>query len=461
MTGTKTEHTKLTLGSFASFSAAMLAIDSISVGYGVVDMIFVSAFGAVMVAGIGIGDFLTALYLAFFAGSVDVFASRLARRVGAGGGYTWLAPLFRGFLLIVLPWTLVGLLLAAVTPALLEAVGSDSALIGIASGYVLVRMIGVPFTLVLAASSAALRIFNRRGLSVMLVSIGFVLNIGANALFISSPLASLFPTPVAAVAMATLLVQVVTGGAAIVILIHFVRRHGAREEPNSVEDAHGRGLARDMLKTSVGIGLRQLNDYAASVVPFVLISRLDIATVAAAAVATRIWTIYCRVPQACLTAAGVYIGYARGVGLRSATALTRVTTAYVALPSIGAAVVFAITAPLLARLLGGEEVGISQVWMLTLCFLVAVPAYVLENLAGEILTVEQQGKWLSVSSSVITYTITIPIAIVGVLVLQSAAIAILSAAIASVLLAVVYLRRCRQLGYRIRVLSTEEVSDTP
>ncbi|WP_426625402.1 MATE family efflux transporter [Leifsonia sp. McL0607] len=439
----------------------MLAIDSISVGYGVVDMIFVSAFGVAMVAGVGLGDLLTALYLAFFAGSVDVFASRLARRVGAGEGYVWLAPLFRGFLLVAVPWTLIGLLLAVLTPALLEMVGSDPAVVGVASGYVLVRMIGIPFTLTLAAASAALRIFNKRGMSVMLVGIGFVLNIGVDALFLYSPLASFFFTPVAAVASATLVVQVLTGAAGVVLLIRFVRRHGTAERRKPAEGVRGLGLARDMLKTSVGIGLRQLNDYAASVVPFVLISRLDIATIAAATVATRIWTIYCRVPQACLAAAGVYLGYARGASQRIATALMRVTISYVALPSIGAAVLFAVASPLLAQFLGGGDVDIPLTWMLTLCFLIAVPAYVLENLAGEVLTVEQQGKWLSVSSSIVTYAITIPIAIVGVLVLQSAVVAILSAFVASVLLAAVYLRRCRQLGYRVRALPVEEMAATP
>ena len=156
-----------------------------------------------------------------------------------------------------------------------------------------------------------------------------------------------------------------------------------------------------------------MNNYAAAVVPFMLISRLDVATVAAAAVATRIWTLYCRVPQATLSAVGVFVGYSRGRSQRDAHAVVQRSRKYVMWPSFIAAAGVAATVPVFAKVFGGDEVDVGLVWGLTAAYLIAVPAYVVENLCGEILTVEQRAAWLSLPSTVVTYLVTIPMAIVG------------------------------------------------
>ncbi len=426
----------------------MFAVDLLSAGNGAIDLAFVAPFGALMVAGIGLGDLVTALFMAFFAGIIDVFAVKLARAEGRSNASRLLPTLFAALLIVAAVWTATGMVVTRVVPLIFDVVGSEPAVAAIATDYLTVRMVGIPFTLALAAVSVTLRIVGRQRASIVLIVTVFVLNAAFNAALVYGPLNVLAANPVMAVAIATVIAQVLTAACGVFVLA----RHFSRDREESVgEDAQPRiiPLTREMFVTSLGVGLRQMNNYAAAVVPFMLISRLDVATVAAAAVATRIWTLYCRVPQATLSAVGVFVGYSRGRSQQDAHAVVQRSRKYVVWPSFIAAAGVAAAVPVLAKVLGGDEVDVGLVWILTAAYLIAVPAYVVENLCGEILTVEQRSSWLSLPSTVVTYLITIPIAILGILVWQSAMVAVASAAVASLLLALKYSMRTRQLGYRI------------
>lgn len=441
-------HTVLSPRTFASLAGTMFAVDLLSAGNGAIDLAFVAPFGALMVAGIGLGDLVTALFMAFFAGIIDVFAVKLARAEGRNDASRLLPKLFAALLIVAAVWTAAGMVVTRVVPLIFAVVGSEPAVAAIATDYLTVRMMGIPFTLALAAVSVTLRIVGRQRASIVLIATVFVLNAAFNAALVYGPLNVLAANPVIAVAIATVIAQVFTAACGVVVLArHFSRGHGesgaAADQPRIIL------LTREMFVTSLGVGLRQMNNYAAAVVPFMLISRLDVATVAAAAVATRIWTLYCRVPQATLSAVGVFVGYSRGRSQPDAHAVVQRSGKYVVWPSFIAAAGVAAAVPVFARVFGGDEIDVGLVWMLTAAYLLAVPAYVVENLCGEILTVEQRASWLSLPSTVVTYLVTIPIAIIGILMWESAMVAVASAAVASLLLALRYSMRTRQLGYRI------------
>ncbi|WP_231745601.1 MATE family efflux transporter [Arthrobacter sp. EpRS71] len=441
-------HTVLSPKTFVSLAGTMFAVDLLNAGNGAIDLAFVAPFGALMVAGIGLGDLVTALFMAFFAGIIDVFAVKLARAEGRNEASRLLPKLFAALLIVAAVWTAAGMAVTRVVPLIFDAVGSEPAVAAIAADYLTVRMMGIPFTLALAAVSVTLRIVGRQRASIVLIVTVFVLNAAFNAALVYGPLKVLAANPVMAVAIATVIAQVLTAACGVIVLArHFSRGRGVKAAEN--DQPRIIPLTREMFVTSLGVGLRQMNNYAAAVVPFMLISRLDVATVAAAAVATRIWTLYCRVPQATLSAVGVFVGYSRGRSQQDAQAVVQRSRGYVVWPSFIAAAATAAAVPIFAKVFGGDEVDVGLVWILTAAYLIAVPAYVVENLCGEILTVEQRASWLSLPSTVVTYLITIPIAIVGILVWESAMVAVASAAVASLLLALRYSMRTRQLGYRI------------
>jgi MATE family multidrug resistance protein len=441
-------HTVLGPRTFLSFAGTMFAIDVISVGYGAVDLAFIAPFGIVMVAAVGLGDLVTLLYMAFFAGVVDVYAARLARAEGRSSTWRDFPRLIGALFAITGLWTVVGIAAATLTPLLFEVVGSDRSVADVAAGYVAVRMVGVPFTLTLAAISVTLRILGRKRASIWMIVIGFFLNALFNAALIYGPVSSWTENPVMSVAAATVVAQILTAGGGGIVLSWHLRRRRSESVEAAEHDTGFIALTGSMLRTSLGVGLRQMNNYAAAVVPFMLISRLDVGTIAAAAVATKVWTLYCRVPQAALSTAGVFIAYARGRSERAAHAVANRGFRYVIWPSLAAAMGVAASVPLLARLFGGDDTDMALVWILSGAYLVAAPAYVVENFSGEVLTLEQRAAWLSVPSTVVTYAITIPLAALGVLLWHSAVVAVLSAAVASLMLSFVYWRRTCELGYR-------------
>jgi Na+-driven multidrug efflux pump len=350
--------------------------------------------------------------------------------------------------LVATAWTVVGLAVTAAAPFLLGVVGTEPAVAAQATRYVTVRMAGLAVTLVSAALVVALRVVGEKRRSLWLAAVGLGLNALLDAAILYSPARVLVDSPVLAVAITSVATQVVI--TAVGLRLIWRRLSAASAAPGPPRAGVSQlSVARSLLVLGSGVGLRQMNDYAASVVPFILVSRLDAPTIAAATVATKIWTLYCRVPQAIIGTAGVFIGYARGRTPGEARAVARRVVAYVVGPSLIAAVACALAVPALRALLGGNQVSLSVVWVLSGAYLVAVPAYLIEQFCSEILTVEQRAAWLSVPSTMVTYLVAIPMAAVGVLVWRSALIAVLSAAVASALLGAFFFRRTRQLGYRL------------
>src|SRR4029453_10463342 len=124
---------------FVSLAGTMFAVDLLSAGNGAIDLAFVAPFGALMVAGIGLGDLVTALFMAFFAGIIDVFAVKLARAEGRNDASSLLPKLFAALLLVAAVWTAAGMLVSRVVPLIFDLVGSEPAVAAIATDYLTVR----------------------------------------------------------------------------------------------------------------------------------------------------------------------------------------------------------------------------------------------------------------------------------------------------------------------------------
>ncbi|MDO4252966.1 MAG: MATE family efflux transporter [Rothia sp. (in: high G+C Gram-positive bacteria)] len=441
------DHTRYTPYNFITFASTMFTIEVISVGYGAVDLAFISSFGSLQIAAVGLGDLITALYIAFFAGIVDAYATRLSRAEGSSSTRNHFTVLFSALCIFSILSGIFGCILSRYTPLFLVIFESNPGVANIASDYISVRMLGLPFTIILAAISVALRIIGKKNISVSIIFIGFFLNAGFNAIFLYVINIPKFDNPVVAISLATIVVQLINciiGG--IILAMSMQPRNDtikSQIRPSFIS------VAKPMYAQGLGVGLRQMNDYAASVVPFILISRLDISVIAASAVAVKIWTIYCRVPQSLLSSAGIFIGYARGKNQQEAHKVAKKSFRIIFWPSIAVALITFILIPFFTLVLGGNNVDNKVVFLLYGAYLIGVPAYIIENFCSEILVVERRAAWLSLPSTVVTYTLTIPLAAIGVIIFNSAFIAILTSALASIILSIVYLRKIHSVGYSI------------
>jgi Na+-driven multidrug efflux pump len=430
------KHTEFTTRNYASLSVLMLVVGLVVVGFGAVDLAMVAGKGVEHVAAVGTGDVIVTAIMAFFAGGVDVFGSRLAIAEGEGSTARRLPVLVLALVLLLVVWQILGaLLVQAVDPAL-RAVGQKHDIVPLIGDYVSVRTYGVVAAMVYAASSEALKICGMKNLSLVTVCIGFVANAALDWVFLYTGLQRLFSSPETAVATATVGAQVAMGLYAGITFFRAIRARSEHfERPSRV--AVGSEFV-SMLRTASGVGARHLNDYAGAVVPMLFIGTLGVPSLAAASVATKIYTLFCRVPQACIYGSYVFYGYAVGGRAVDPRTLMRRLFTLEAVPTGVATVLFIATAPWLVRLFGGAQIDASLAELLLLAFLVGMPVYLVEKTFGEMLTVHQRGALLAVGSTVTTYAVAIPVAAVAVFLLKSSFLALLSGSIASAVLGAVF-----------------------
>ncbi|KAF0646841.1 hypothetical protein K701_26450 [Streptomyces fradiae ATCC 10745 = DSM 40063] len=436
------EHTELTRRNFSNFAVVILLASSVGVGFGAIDLVMIAPLGVTYVAAVGLADLIVMGLTAYCTGLVHVFSSRLGIAEGERSLADRLPALVGAFAVCALVLQALAMSLALGVEWFLERAGQAPELIPLAVDYIEVRLFGMIVALVWASASEALRVCNMKNLSLKILVYGFVGNALLDYVFLHTDAAAAFSSPAQAVAVATVLVY---SGMAVYGAFVFVRRIRQRERHIAQADRHAVLTEfRSMVWTSQGVGVRHLNDYMAAVIPFMFIGTLGPQVLAASAVGVKVYTIFCRVPQACVTGTSVFYSYQIGKGatpyeLRSHG---KRLLAYTAVPTaIGTVVVLALS-PWLVRLFGGSgELDVRQGVVMLFAFMVTMPLYVLEATYTAILTVHQRGALLSTVTTVATYGLMIPLAWISVFVMESAFWAIALGSIASSAVIVLVLGR--------------------
>ena len=398
-------HTELTLRNFSSYAALAFTIGLVTVGFGAIDLLMVGVLGFTHVAAVGQGGLIATCILAAFIGFVDVFATRLAAAEGSGDRRARQIGLSLGFLCAVLLCAAAAIVAGMLIHPALVLMQQVDALIDPINAYVVHRLYGVAPSLIYMAANEALKISGLRTRAFHILLFGFAANAGLNALFLYTPAAALFDSPEAAVAVATVLVNIAMGAIAALVWIRHVKA------PPSEERVGIWKLARlnlgFLFRTAPGISARILNDYASSVIPILFIGTMNTATVAAAAVATKIYTLFCRVPQAAFAASFVYYSY--GLEAREgkpdsedSRRVIRTLLRYAAWPTAIAMVATLAASPWLVRLFGGG-IDMPLARSLLLAYLLFVPLYFFEHFYGELLTAHARAGLLFGASTAATY----------------------------------------------------------
>lgn len=436
-----TSHTNLTPRNFYNFAAVSFSIGMATVGFGAVDLAMVGALGTQHVAAVGQGELIATTVLFGFVGFVDVFATRLAGAEGQGQRGVRQFALATGFLCVVGLCALVAFALTTIILPVLTFLQQVPELVMPISDYVKHRLYGAAPFLIFMAAREALKICGFRSRAMAILIFGLVANVVLNAVFLFTDAEALFSSPEAAVAVATVSVHALM--ALIAVLSWLKAISPAEKAASPLVVAHILSDLAYLLRKGPGISARILNDYGGSLIPILLIGTLNTAVVAAAAVATTIFTLFCRVPQAVLSASFIYYSY--GIEDRAACARSDATKPvvvslmrYSAWPTLVALALTLVTLPWLVPFFGGADIDERLAHVLVFAYLAPLPFYFFEQFYAELLTAEGRSGLLFLSSTVATYLVTIPMAVIAVFVFESAVLAILAKGIAMVLLALVY-----------------------
>jgi Na+-driven multidrug efflux pump len=337
---------------------------------------------------------------------------------------------------------LAGLAVAAGTEPALTLFGQHRDLVPLIGNYVDVRMYGVGVIMLYTALNEALKICGAKNLSLAALVLGFAVNASLDWLFLYTGLARVFASPESAIATSTVVAQAVMAGLAGVMFVIRMRERGVRlARPARVAVL---SEFRSSTLGGAGVGVRHVNDYMGSVVPMMFIGTLGVRTLAAAVVAANIYTVFCRVPQACFQTTFVYYGYAVG---RDGAALARRTVrtllSYAAIPTAVAAVLVVVISPWLVAAVASHGLDLRLTTALLLAYLLYLPAYFFDQSLSTMLILHQRGALLFLSSTLATYLLTIPLAWYSVFVLHSAFLAIASNGAATAVQAAIYGRTLR------------------
>lgn len=444
-------HTELTPRNYAGYASTIFLMGLLIVGFGAIDLIMVAPTGTEHVAAVGQGEIIFAGLSALLSiGVVDTFSARLAVAEGRGETSKRLPVLVKALVLLIVLCQIVVVLPVLGLETVLGWTGQDPALIPLVGDYVAVRASTIGLLIIYAAGNEALKICGRRNQAFGVLVAGFGVNAGLNWLFLYSGVVT-FPSPESAVATATVLAQTVIALCTISLFVSAMRGRGegfGRSERTAVTAEF-----TSMLRTAPGIGVRHFNDYAGTIIVTTLIGTLGTEELAACVVAAKIWSLYCRVPQACVSGTFVFYGYelGRSSGGDALRRTARTLLGYAAVPTIGMAVMVAIGAPVAVAAFATPEMDRGLTQALLLAFLISVPVYLLQHSFGEMLTVHQRAMLLSTASTVVTYGITIPFAAIAVFLVESPVLAVTGYAISSAVLALVFWRAVRARHREVEV----------
>ncbi|MFL1426801.1 MULTISPECIES: MATE family efflux transporter [unclassified Nocardiopsis] len=451
-------HTTLTRRNFAGFASMMLLLEFIIVGMGAVDLLMIAPLGVDHIAALGLGDLIAIAVFAFFTGLVHAYAGRVAIAEGGGELSRRLPVLAAASLVVLLGFQALGVLLAAVMGPALSAIGQAPEIVPAVDAYLDIRLSGIVPALVASVLGVTLRVCGARNRATVVLALGFTANLVLDYLFLYTGLSGLFATPESGVAFATVLAQTLMVPVGAWFLFRVLRDRGDRL-PRPGAAAVGAEL-RSLAPTACGIGGRHVNDYMSATVPILFIGTLGAGAVAATAVAGKLYTLYCRLPQSCFEAAFVFYGY---VGESSREVLVRTfrtVTGYSGVVTAASAMIALAATPWLVAAFSGEGVDRALAQSMFLAYMVSMPVYFFDQILARFLAVHQRGNVLF-GASTLTYAVALPLAWWSVFVLDSAFWAIASRGAVFALSALAFWWVLRRIWAAGRTPAEEAGADRP
>lgn len=435
-------HTDLTPRTWCSYTITIFLTGLISVGYGAVDLVMVAHKGAPAIAAVGLGEIIAgALFALLGLGIVDSLSAHIASEEGCNNLENKINIFLGAMVVLLIPATALGLLIASTLEPILQLFVQDDDIVTLTSHYTWIRLISLPIAIVFMLFAESLKICGLKSWSLLLLIVGFGANAALNGLVLYTPLETIFPSPLAAISTTTTIVQICNTILAGWVLYKSLKQRKTDFRKPSWTEIYDESAT--IGKSAPGIGIRHFNDYIGTIAVIFLLGTFGVETLAAVTVATKIWSLYCRIPQACVSGTFVFYAYAiRRSEKYSGKADLRETAQrllrYAMIPTYLGALILAFYSPLFISIFASDSLNKDLTRYLLLAFLITVPVYLIEKNYGEMLTVKGRGRVLAVGSSFSTYLIAIPLATIGTFWLESPVFVILAEGISSLVLALIF-----------------------
>lgn len=402
------KHIELTAKNFYDFSATVLLVQMTHMAFSIADMSMVARLGLEKAGGTGLGELVLQVCLAPLYGFFTVYAGQMSRLEGSGETKEHGASLLAA-LGVMLAATCVFIVAAVISsPALLRAAGQPADIIALTQQFLGVRGWGLPVEFLYGVTAVTLRVLGLRGAIVRTVAIGLACNVALNWVFLFGPLRG-WLEPMKAVALATVIAYSIMLAIAFAVFNRKIVRTG-----RVVWSLTARPKIREylhlFLKKGPLLGIRNLNDFSVSAVITLLMGTFGPEVLSATAIASSIIFFLYRVPQACCSATYTYYSY--HMQKDYARKAIRLLFMWSAIPTgvVGVAVFF--LRPVLVSLYGmsAHSSAYPVVASLLNVYLAFLPFYFCEHMFSNVLNARliTFQPWLV--STVVSYSITIPLA---------------------------------------------------
>lgn len=427
-------HTSLTANNFYRYALVLLSIDLLGVGFSTINLCLISPFGAASIAAIGQGQLILTGISALLFGFIDIYRSRLATAEGENTTAALLGPLITALAIIVIFISLVSFSIVYVIDDFVTLIHQAPELQPAISDYITIRLITIPAMLIYAVSSESLKICGMKSLAIYNLCGGFVLNVVLGYVFLYTDVNSLFSSPTNAMAFSTTITQLTLAVSALSLFMQNIVLHKRHELRFSLPEI--KEILIQFITKAPGISVRHFNDHMGTIVPLLFIGTMNVAIVASANIATQIYILFCRIPQACFNSGFIFYSY--HYKSDNALAAIRQIITYCALPTFISYIVILLLKHELFDMISDVGVNYHYIDILLTAYLIFVPFYFFEQLYGELLTVHQHSAVIFFWSTLTTYIITIPLSYAAVFIFESAFWAIAAKGAAICILAIIF-----------------------
>lgn len=400
------DHRELSANGFYGYALIIGIASAMQMAWALSDIWTVAPKGINYVAGLGLSDVMNSVLMAITFGVVDLHAAQLAMAEGNGSLAEDYTSYLTALAVILAICTAPVLALDRVTSMALAFAHQPQASIDIAASNFSVRAVFFPVGVFYLATPLALRIAGNRNAALFCIGVASSVKLIENTV-IHTGVTTLIPVE-KMIAYATVLAQSVAIAAGFIFILYV--RALARYKPRK---SVFHSAFWDIAHHAPALSAWNLNDYLSSFAVLLILGQAGTAMLAAANIASKITTLFYRLPQACCEAAFVYYGYAANYVVKIRQVVIAVIIHYSILPTLLVAGILWFLAPVAVISLSDikQPLSLAAAIFIIRTHCIFATAYVIQHLFAQFLTIERKAKFLLVTSAANTYGFVIPVAL--------------------------------------------------
>ena len=403
-------HTRLTRKNFYSFFATSLIVEASIIAFGTIDMLMIAPFGSKTVGAVGYSELLLMVSLSVFSGVTQIFSKEVAALESAGESKDSLGNLTSAVLICAVISSLIYLIIAMFISPVLNFLNQPTHAVAIASTYLLIKTSVVPISILYGIMLITMRLLGSQNFVLPNLIFGLILNATLNYLVLYTNVIEVVPSE--GVAFASVFARLVMLFA---LFLPFYRLVIKKKylQLDRLKLVAVKAYSVHLGRKGIPAGIRNLNDYATSLTVALCLGTLGDEALTASAVASKIISVFYRVPQAFCTSCFTYYSYFIGKNGMSGTKRRDISIKLVKYSAVPTAILGIVTYIFIDHILTWFIVDVeSEVFLLSkslvMVYLLFLPCYFTEHMVSNFLCAEYRTKFMMLASAIVVYFLVIP-----------------------------------------------------